>query len=115
MLLVCTTVKRLRLFVVKEYSVDCARKNMDEIEILKLLGDHPNICQLLATTQLDSKFFKVKLGLARSVTPLNSWRDSDGSRVSRKRPKDFLRKGQTAAGVRRACKGLCTLLGTALY
>jgi hypothetical protein len=46
-LLICTTVKCVRLFVVKVYSVDCAPKNMNEIEILKALGNHPNIVNIL--------------------------------------------------------------------
>ncbi len=49
----CTTVKCVRLFVVKVYGAEC--DNMHEFEVLKVLGQHPNVCELLAVTKLESK------------------------------------------------------------
>ncbi len=52
-LLLCTTVKHMRLFVVKVYGAEC--NYMCEADVLKVLGQHPNVCELLAVTTLKSE------------------------------------------------------------
>lgn len=53
----------MRLFVVKVYGPKCEERFMNEINVLKVLKNHPNVGQLLAVRKLDGKSMNSEWGL----------------------------------------------------
>ena len=49
----CTFVGRVRIFAVKIFGVKSQQKSR-EVEVMNMIGKHPNINEILATTTLKS-------------------------------------------------------------